>query len=147
MEALVFGDPAVYKLLEALSDTMVMTDANGVHALLPHGGNWADFATRMGFAEVPAGTVADAFKVTDHAGVTHHFVMHPEAKKREGTIGQYFADDLSGERATTMIHGTPTPLPASYRDGNDTWRWLKRLVGAPTRWLRDLFGHEALQPA
>jgi hypothetical protein len=143
----VFGDPQVYRLLQALSSEMVMTDANGTHQLLPHGGNWADFATRMGFSEVPAGAVADAFVVADHAGVTHHFVMHPDATKRAGTIGQYFADDLSGARATTMISGTPIPLPASYRDGSDPRRWLERLVEAPTRWLRDLFGKGAPQPA
>lgn len=143
----IFGDPQVYKLLEALSSEMVMTDANGTLELLPHGGNWADFATRMGFSEVPAGAVADAFVVTDHAGVTHHFVMHPDATKRAGTIGQYFADALSGDRAATMIKGAPTPLPASYRDGSDARRWLERLVKAPTRWLRDLFGGDAAQLA
>lgn len=143
----VFGDPQVAMLLEALSSEMSMTDANGTHALLPNGGNWADFATRMGFSEVPAGAVADAFTVTDHAGVTHHYVMHPEASKREGTIAQYFADDLSGARAAAMIAGTPIALPASYRDGNDTRRLLKRMADASLRLLNRLLGRDTPQPA
>ncbi|MOA40354.1 hypothetical protein D3C78_1622200 [compost metagenome] len=126
---------------------MVMTDANGTHKLLPNGGNWAEFATRMGFSEVPAGSVADAFVVTDHQGVTHHYVEHPDARRREGTIAQYFADDLTGDRARAMIAGTPTPLPASYRDGNDFARWFKRLIGAPGRLLDRLFGRGSAQPA
>ncbi|MFN3429264.1 MAG: hypothetical protein ACK46X_04855 [Candidatus Sericytochromatia bacterium] len=143
----VFGDPAVYQLLEALSDTMVMTDANGVHELLPNGGNWADFATRMGFSEVPALSVSDAFVVKDHQGKTHHYVLHPDAAKREGTIGQYFADDLSGDRAKNMIANVPSELPSSYRDGNDMWAWTKRLATAPWRFVEGLLGREDAQLA
>lgn len=143
----VFGDPAVGKLLETLSSEMYMTDANGTHKLLPNGGNWADFATRMGFSEVPAGVVPGAFKVVDHAGESHDFVLHPDPKKREGTIGQYFLDDLSGPAAQAMIAGTPPALPPSYRDGNDAVNWFQKLLGAPKHWWAGLMGHFHRQTA
>jgi hypothetical protein len=143
----VFGDPAVSKLLETLSSEMYMTDANGTHKLLPNGGNWADFATRMGFSEVPAGVVPGAFRVVDHEGVSHDFVLHPDARKRAGTIGEYFQEDLSGDRARAMITHEPSPLPVSYRDGNDAVNWFKKLTAAPLRWFHRLTGFFHHQPA
>ncbi|MBF2053009.1 MAG: hypothetical protein IGS03_06035 [Candidatus Sericytochromatia bacterium] len=56
----IFGDPMVSLLLGAMSGTMSLTDANGRHELLPGSSpstaNWADFETRMGLRQVPAGT-------------------------------------------------------------------------------------------
>jgi hypothetical protein len=136
----VFGDPQVSNLLKTLSGAMTMTDANGTHELLPDGGNWADFATRMGFSEVPQGAVAGAFRVVDHDGVSHDFVLHPDPKKRVGTIGSYFEEDLSGAPAAAMIAGKPPVLPDSYRDGIDAVNWFKKLAAMPKALFEKLVG-------
>ena len=82
----VFGDPEVARLMGSLTAQMTVTDVRGSQPLLPNGGNWADFATRMGYADAPAGTPG-AIKMTDAQGVVHHYVPHPDPRKREGTIG------------------------------------------------------------
>jgi hypothetical protein len=127
----IFGDPEIHRMLAALSEKMSLTDAVGTHKLLPYGGNWANFADRMGFAEVPAGSDPAAFKVVDHQGMTHHYVLHPSPIRREGTIGQYFLDTMDPVKARTMIQSQPQPLPDSYLDGNDVWRTIKAIVGVP----------------
>ncbi|MFP5502413.1 MAG: hypothetical protein ACLGIN_07970 [Candidatus Sericytochromatia bacterium] len=129
----VFGNPELAKLIGALTTTMALTDANGTHPLLPNGGNWATFADRMGFLAVPAGSDPQAIKVVDHQGVTHHYVLHPDAKVREGSIAQYFLDSLGPEAASKLIAQPPSPLPSSFRDGNDVMNWLRKVVEAPGR--------------
>lgn len=132
----IFGDPEVARMLGALSAKMSLTDALGTHALLPNGGNWANFADRMGFAEVPEASDPAAFRVVDHQGQAHHYVLHPSSIRRAGTIGQYFLDTLEPEKARTMIRTQPAPLPESYLDGNDIWRTIKRVAAAPFNLLK-----------
>jgi hypothetical protein len=57
----VFANPKVAKLMKRMSHSLTMTDAVQTSKLLPFGGNWADFGTRMGLKEVPVGTKADKF--------------------------------------------------------------------------------------
>jgi hypothetical protein len=127
----IFGDPAVAKLMQRMTRTMTVTDARGTRTLLPDGGNWADFATRMGYREVAPGT-PDAIPVKDQAGRTHLYVVDPA---RPGTISAYFASALNARDARTMIGHTPAPLPPAYDDPNPVGHGLRRmLTGALASW-------------
>lgn len=106
----VFGNPAIARLIQAFTPSMTVTDARGTQQLLPHGGNWADFATRMGFVDAPAGTPG-AYVVKDPAGVTHNYIVNPDTAARQGTISAYFDGALNPLAAATMIHSAPAPLP------------------------------------
>lgn len=102
----VFGDPTVSKNIEALGGTMSIHDANGEHKLLPKGGNWADFKTRMGYKDVDPGTPG-AMKINLPDGTTHYFAVDPTAK---GTISDYFTGSSSGEAADRLNRGNPKAL-------------------------------------
>ena len=129
----VFGDPEVARLLGSLTSQMTVTDVRGSEPLLPHGGSWADFATRMGYADARPGTPG-AIRVVDPAGVVHHYVPHPDAKRRAGTIGSYFAGALTAADARAMTGAAPAPLPTSFGDGSDLGR-------AARRWLAGVVTH------
>jgi hypothetical protein len=131
-----FGNPEVARLLSSLSSLLTVSDARGTQRLLPYGGNWADFATRMGYDDVPASTPG-AMRVVDHAGVEHFFAPSLDPKRWEGTIGKYFVDGMEPAAAKAIIAGTPAPLPGAYDDikqvehGRD-WLW-ERLFGPIVR--------------
>lgn len=102
----IFGKPDVSKNIAALSGTMNMHDANGVNSLLPNGGNWADFATRMGYKEVPSGSPG-AMTIKSPDGKAHNYAIDPNAK---GSISDYFTQNAAGPRAATNNAGNPAPL-------------------------------------
>ena len=102
----VFGDPAVAAVLDKMGSQLVVKDATGTHQLLPHGGAWSDFATRMGWQEVPLGTRPDAIAVVDAKGQQHAYVVATGAKY-DGTISAYFADNLTPAKSQAMIAGSP----------------------------------------
>lgn len=102
-----FGDPDIARLTGAVSGTMRIHDALGAHELLPNGGNWTDFATRMGFQEVPLASVPGALSVRDHQNVAHDYVL---ASDRPGTISRYFEDNLSETRSRKMIATNPDQI-------------------------------------
>lgn len=118
-----FADPEFARLVGAVSPEMGLTDANGRTQLLANqeGGNWADFATRMGFIELPAelGAAAfggnahldsEVFRVRGTDGQHHYFAPNPEAAAREGTISSVFERGLRGERARLNIAHEPPQL-------------------------------------
>ena len=114
----IFGDPMVKRLLGAMTGTMSLTDTHGKHALLPHDtpatANWADFPTRMGLKEVPAGTEG-AIKARMPDGTTKHFVpTYPE-----GTISEYFHNGLEGTTAKELIDSPPRDISTIYTDARD----------------------------
>lgn len=102
----VFGHPEVAKRIGALGGTMSMHDANGTTPLLPNGGNWSDFATRMGYKEVPEGTEG-AMKIRHPDGKVHNYQVDPTQK---GTISEYFTQNLSGPRAAKLNNSNPQSL-------------------------------------
>jgi hypothetical protein len=124
----VFGDPEVARLLSSLSALLTVTDARGTQRLLPHGGNWADFATRMGYDDVPAETPG-AMRVIDHKGVTHYYVPSRDPNRWQGSIGAYFVDGMAPAAAPVILAGKPAPLPPAY-DGVPQ-------VDQGVTWLRD----------
>ena len=105
----VFGDPDIARLTEAMEGTMTIVDALGEHRLLPDGGNWTDFATRMGFKEVKKGADPHAITIRDDEGRTRHYAPK-RYDQREGTIFSYFEHNLSEERSHTMIQNAPEPV-------------------------------------
>lgn len=111
----VFGNPEVAKRIGSLGGTMNIHDANGTFPLLPNGGNWADFATRMGYKEVPPGT-AGAMNIRHPDGKMHTYQVDPNAK---GTISDYFTQNLSGPRADKLNRSNPAPLdsPSTINSG------------------------------
>ncbi len=121
----VFGDAEVARLLGSLTSQMSVTDVRGSQPLLPNGGNWADFATRMGYADAAADTPG-AIRITDPAGVVHHYVPNPDAKRRAGTISSYFEGALRAADAQAMTGTAPAPLPVSFGDGSDLRRASRR---------------------
>jgi hypothetical protein len=126
----VFDRPEVKDLMARMSKFMVVKDAEGVHPLLTSGGNWADFVTRMGFAELPnydpnhprlhhldAGLV---FSMVDPHGRTHYYapqsgMLSPARqcsdRADDGTISGYMQ---TGD-AKTLLAGKPDDLPGVYR--------------------------------
>jgi hypothetical protein len=105
----IFGDPDIARLTRSMEGSMTIVDAQGEHQLLPNGGNWTDFTTRMGFQEVPAGSDPEAISIVDQAGKRHDYVPKQYAD-REGTIYTYF-DNLGEERSRKLIETVPPPLP------------------------------------
>lgn len=114
----IFGDPMVSRLLGAMSGTMSLTDANGRHELLPGSSpstaNWADFETRMGLREVPAGT-AGAIGARMPDGSTRHFQPTYPA----GTISEYFQSNYTGAAAQNLISSPPRPIETLYEHSTD----------------------------
>lgn len=137
----VFGDPEVARLLSSLSALLTVTDARGTMRLLPHGGNWADFATRMGYDDVDPATPG-AMRVVDHGGVAHHFVPSRDPKRWQGSIGAYFVDGMKPGAAEAILGGVPAPLPPAY-DGvpqvENGRAWMREKLKAPVfGWGRPL---------
>lgn len=125
-----FGDPAFKELIGRLSPFLQVHDANGAHDL-QKGGNWADFATRMGFVELPAAVGAKRYTgnadpanpvvmVHDDQGKAHYYQPNPNLAKQDGTIYQLFDKNATGQAAVNNIHGTPPKLEiASVADDRD----------------------------
>lgn len=102
----IFQDPDMQRVIGASAGTMNLTDANGRHDLLPNGGNWTDFQTRMGLNEVKPGTQG-AIPVTHPDGTTRHYTPDPSQK---GTIVEYFTQNASGEAARNLNQNAPRPI-------------------------------------
>lgn len=134
----VFGNPQVAKLMADQMSSMSIQDAFGTTPLLPNGGNWANFADRMGFVEVPRGK--GDYTVVDPAGTAHDYVLNPDAARRQGSIAQYFQENMSPDRAKVMIQGIPAPLPTAYFPGVEVRHDLGRVLDSgPVSWARSLW--------
>lgn len=102
----IFGKREVSENIQAIGGTMAMHDANGTHKLLPNGGDWSDFATRMGYKEVPQGTPGSQ-QIKDLDGNIHTYKVDPGAK---GSISDYFNNNTTGPNAEKLNSGQPRPL-------------------------------------
>lgn len=99
-----YGDTDVRNAVGSISGTMVLKDPHGEYRLLPEGGNWTDFKTRMGFAEVPEGT-PDGIRVPTPDGKVTTYKVLPEAV---GTVSHYSNSRSAGPKAQ-IIPGTNPP--------------------------------------
>lgn len=138
----IFGDVRIARLLDGLADGLTVEDARGAFPLLPRGGRWTDFETRMGFERVAADTPG-AYRLVDPQGGVFHVRARPDPVDRPGTITTYFEDGLGREAASTLVGSRPAPLPAAYDDGNDVLNWFSSLGrGLREAWAR-LWGRQA----
>lgn len=105
----------VHALMQEMTPHLSVRDpnhpGNAAYELLPGGGNWADYATRMGLEKLPDGR---AFVANGHAnGIIE--VLGPDGKTKEyyrflpqppeGTIPHYFGTAVGGEAARKVIEG------------------------------------------
>jgi hypothetical protein len=83
--------------------------------LLPNGGNWADFATRMGFREVSPedGTRPGAVEIRfpDRPEERRHYVPDPSAR---GTILDLFTRYFEGPASEALRLGRPRDIHPAY---------------------------------
>lgn len=111
----VFGNPIVYELLADVGPgelSLPLAAARGRQAenftMLPEGGNWADFATRMGFRHVedkePGG--ADVFTVALPEAPNEAKRYAPDWSRR-GTIVDLFTLYFEGPRGARLRRGAP----------------------------------------
>jgi hypothetical protein len=132
-----FDDPVVAEVVKALTPSMTLTDATGTHPLLRHGGNWADFADRMGFVELKVDAPAKAggrptYTLTDAQGVAHHFMINPDRQAREGSIFAYFTENSGARQGKKLREHDPRPFDRSSEGlgqaAKGLWHGLTRLV-------------------
>lgn len=109
----IFEDPDMRRVIGASAGTMNLTDANGRHDLLPQGGNWTDFQTRMGLNQVDKGTEG-AIPVTHPDGQTRYYTPDPS---QTGTIVDYFTQNASGEAARNLNVNAPRPVETTPTTG------------------------------
>lgn len=109
----IFEDPDMQRVIGASAGTMNLTDANGRHDLLPNGGNWTDFQTRMGLNLVKPGTQG-SIPVTHPDGATRHYTPDPTQK---GTIVEYFTQNASGAAARNLNQSAPRPVETTPTTG------------------------------
>ncbi|MDY7230353.1 hypothetical protein [Hyalangium rubrum] len=116
----VFTHPVLHALLGAVRPgqlRMTLTPLPGGKGydrfpMLPDGGNWADFATRMGVRDVtdepnrPAYTFSVVFPGTPPSEARHYVVD----TNRRGTIVDLFTRYLCGPAGEQLQHGRPREL-------------------------------------
>lgn len=148
----VFGNPEVAKVLDRMGKgAMVLHEPSapgGKRVLLPQGGNWSTFATRMGFEAVPPGTERPSdVQVRDHFGTLHRYRVSEDPKRLRGTISELFAQGLEPKAAAALLNNRPRPLPAEYLDGNDFQKLWDGVTGAFSSFKRKLLGAAPESPS
>jgi hypothetical protein len=132
----VFDKPEVRQLMESLSRGMVFHDSRGKVPLLPKGGNWADFTTRMGLREVSEEKGVDpqssdmVIKIRDDQGRTRYY--ETSGLCEPGNITQYMSLGTAYHpEAAQLLEGTPERLSRLYRNNpvRVVSRWLGSLKG------------------
>lgn len=111
-----FEDPELKELMARQGQGVQYADGHGAYPLLPNGGNWADFATRMGLEEIPpprnftssADLSRDVFRVVGEDGQPRFFKLKDEIT---GTIGDYMLKTVAGEWAADNLEKAPPELP------------------------------------
>ncbi len=87
--------------LKAISGTMNLNDPAGKHPLLPNGGTWGDFYSRLGID--PARAPRDPTTIRPNNLPP---LWGPNDRRYQGTIGQYFQQGLNDPR----LHAPPPPI-------------------------------------
>lgn len=110
--ATTWHNPRIQAIMGSMGPTMYLTiGGNDRVKLLPRGGNWTDFSTRMGFIDVTkrANRPADAIRVTMPwaPGEVKYYLPDPTQK---GTITAIFTDNLEGAAADRQRLNAPRPI-------------------------------------
>jgi hypothetical protein len=93
---------AMQPQMEALSGQMVLVDPTGAHALLPNGGNWGDFDSRLGYD--PATAPKDPHKIDPNNLPP---MLDKSDPRYKGTIFDYF-DQNAEQSALAAAPKQPT---------------------------------------
>jgi len=107
-----YDDPVVKRVVGKLTPTLVIEDPVDTMHLLPDGGNWAEFADRMGLSEASGpGDVT----LSDPTGRERHYRLAASAGT-SGTIFDYLSSRFLDPAAADGVAAAPLALPA-YDDG------------------------------
>jgi hypothetical protein len=101
-----YGDKDMKNAVQSIGGSMTLEDPHGEYKLLPKGGDWTDFNTRMGFKEVAAGTPG-AIDVLNPDGSRTNYQVDPSA---QGTVSHYSNSRSAGSLAPAMSDNAPKPL-------------------------------------
>jgi hypothetical protein len=101
-----YGDKDMKAAVQSIGGSMVLEDPHGRYSLLPKGGDWTDFNSRMGFKEVKSGTPG-AISVPNADGTTTNYQVDPNAV---GTVSHYSNSRTAGSLAPALSSNQPAPL-------------------------------------
>lgn len=106
----IFNHPIMQEMLGSLEGTMSLGTAAGKFELLTHGGNWTDFATRMGLQEVPASQAGKKgiLAIRNPDGQDHYYRLRNESEPQyKGTIVHLFQEFHDGHNSEVLREGDP----------------------------------------
>lgn len=112
----IYGNPDMKQAIGSIGGTMALDGPNGRYDLLPNGGDWTDYKTRMGFQEVDK-PGPDSVTMTGADGKPVHYQADPSAK---GTVSHYSNTNTTGQNARNIVDNPPDPslpLPVTTRTG------------------------------
>ncbi len=118
-----YGDADMKNAVRSIGGSMTLDDPHGKYDLLPQGGDWTDFQTRMGFQEVDPDTPG-AIDMLQRDGSHKYYKADPSAI---GTVSHYSNSRTAGPLAEAMSSTQPAPLIQS--PTTETGRGVDR-VGA-----------------
>lgn len=114
-----YGDPLVKRVTARLTPTLTISDPIDVMALLPGGGNWANFADRIGLVETSACPGSPSVTIVDPDGVQRTYRLAEEQHVVAGSIADYLHRRLMSDQGERLIAHPALPLPL-YDDGEGT---------------------------
>lgn len=101
-----YGDKDMKNAVQSIGGSMSLQDPNGKYDLLPKGGDWTDFNSRMGFKDVSQGTPG-AIDVRNPDGSQSHYAVDPTAA---GTVSHYSNSRTAGPNSAKLNSSKPAPL-------------------------------------
>jgi hypothetical protein len=111
----IYQNKTMKNALTSIGGTMSLDGPNGKYDLLPKGGDWTDYKTRMGYNEVDK-PGADTVTLNGKDGKPIHYKPDPNAV---GTISHYSNQNTTGQAARSIVD-TPVPklaLPVTTSTG------------------------------
>lgn len=109
----IYGNQDMKNAVRSIGGTMTLKDPNGSYDLLPKGGDWTDYKTRMGYQEVGQPT-KDSVSIKGPNGQPIHYQADPNAI---GTVSHYSDQASVGPKAhriaTTPVGSNALPAPTT----------------------------------
>lgn len=115
-------DKDIKHAVSSIGGAMALKDANGVYPLLPQGGDWTDFKSRMGFLEVTPDTPGAIVVIDPLAPTQKAYLIDPDAT---GTVSHFSNDRTTGPNASSLPSTFPPPLVN--RPVSSTGRGIERV--------------------
>lgn len=109
----IYGNQDMKNAVRSIGGTMTLKDPNGTYNLLPKGGDWTDYETRMGYKKVDQPS-KDSVTINGPNGQPIHYQSDPNAV---GTVSHYSDTTSVGPRAhriaTTPVGSNALPAPST----------------------------------